>query len=162
MRESGYTIFCGASFILRAPRYRELNMNRIQYGNWIPGGVVRTWSQKRSVWHFGIAGSLGVHGPVVLHASKDRGEFAATPASEFAEGQTLSYTWLPKNFEEQQLVLNRAESQIGKPFRLLNSNCEDYVNWIVTGTARSPQREKVVAALLLSAVVIGIGAALSA
>jgi len=70
---------------------------------------------------------------MVLHGSKDRGQFSVTTFEEFAEGQPITYTWLPPSFEVQQTVLRRAESQIGKPFRLLDSDCEDSVNWIVTG-----------------------------
>jgi len=113
------------------------NMNRIQYGNWIPGGVLRVFSQRRGVWHFGIAAGLGM----VMHASKERGRFVLTTFAEFSEGQHVDYTWLPTTVQQQQAALNRAESQIGKPFYLLTANCEDYVNWIITGVARSPQRE---------------------
>ncbi|HYB60674.1 MAG TPA: lecithin retinol acyltransferase family protein [Methylomirabilota bacterium] len=134
-------------------------MKRIQYGNWIPGAVVRVYSKRRAVWHFGIAGSLSVAGPMVMHASKDRGQFAVTTNDEFSKGQPIQYTWVPANLEQQQIVLNRAESQIGKPYRLLDMDCEDYVNWIVTGVARSPQREQFVAAAFLLAVVcVGVAA----
>ncbi len=79
---------------------------------------------------------------MVMHASKERGHFVLTTLDEFGEGETMQYTWLPESFETQQGVLWRAESLLGKPFRLLHANCEDYVNWIVTGIARSPQREE--------------------
>jgi len=54
---------------------------------------------------------------------------------------------------------SRAVIGIGRPFRLLNANCEDYVNWIVTGVARSPQRERagLVAALVIVLVIGGLG-----
>ncbi|MGB7173220.1 MAG: hypothetical protein WBD23_06680 [Candidatus Acidiferrales bacterium] len=117
-------------------------MNRIQYSNWIPGGVLRVYNNRHGVWHFGIAGRT--YG-MVMHASKDRGQFVETTFEEFAEGQPDSYTWLPEGFEQQEAALIRAESQIGKLFNLFRSNCEDYVNWIVTGVARSPQREQHVA-----------------
>lgn len=117
----------------------EPNMDRIQYGNWVPGGVLRVYSKHRGVWHFGIAGRTP---GMVMHGSKDRGQFVETTFAEFADGQASAYTWLPEDWAGQENALNRAESQLGKPFRLLSSNCEDYVNWIVTGVARSPQREQ--------------------
>ena len=132
-------------------------MNRIQYGNWVPGGALRVYSRRRGVWHFGIAGTLGVGGPMVLHGSKDRGQFSVTTFEEFAEGQPATYTWLPPSFEVQQTVLRRAESQIGRPFRLHDSDCEDFVNWIVTGVARSPQREQVMVTVLILALLGGLG-----
>jgi hypothetical protein len=128
-----------------------------QYGNWVPGGVLRVYSKRHNVWHFGIAGSMI---GTVMHGSKDIGQFAATSYDEFAQGQPTEYTWLPENYEAQQAVLNRAESLIGRPFRLLNANCEDYVNWIVTGVARSPQREQV-ALVVLVLVILGLGGALA-
>lgn len=132
-------------------------MNRIQYGNWVPGGVVRVYSNRHQVWHFGI---LGREPGVVMHASKDRGQFLATDFAEFAEDQPDAYTHLPQDYAEQQAVLNRAESLLGRPYNLFRSNCEDYVNWVVTGVARSPQREQHVAIALLSALaflLMGIG-----
>jgi hypothetical protein len=131
-------------------------MNQIPYDNWIPGGVLRVYSRRRGVWHFGIAGATGASGPSVMHASKDRGQFVVTSYSEFAEGEQVEYTWLPESFERQQAVLTRAESQIGKAFKLLNADCEDYVNWIVTGVARSPQRERVALAALIVLVIGGV------
>src|SRR5258707_11786623 len=126
------------------------------YQNWVPGGVLRVYSNRHNVWHFGIAGSMN---GTVMHASKDIGQFTLTSYDEFAQGQPVAYTWRPENFEAQQAVLNRAASLLGRPFRLLNANCEDYVNWIVTGVARSPQRERagLVAALVIVLVIGGLG-----
>jgi Lecithin retinol acyltransferase len=131
-------------------------VNRLQYGNWIPGGVLRVYSKRHHVWHVGIPAWVCV-GPMVMHASKDRGHFVLTTLDEFAQGQPMQYTWLPDSFEAQQAVLGRAESLLGRPFRLLNANCEDYVNWIVTGVARSPQREQFALAALVLLFIGGVG-----
>jgi hypothetical protein len=129
-------------------------MNRLQQANWIPGAVVRVFSKRRGVWHFGVTGtSWGT----VYHASKDRGLFLLTTYEEFAEGQPTEYTMLPDTFEMQRAILLRADSQVGKPFRLLNANCEDFVNWIVTGVARSPQREQLALAALIVVILGGLG-----
>lgn len=123
------------------------------YDNWVPGGVLRVYSKRHNVWHFGIASSVN---GMVMHASKDIGCFTETTYEEFAPDQPTIYTWTPESFENQQEVLSRAESLLGRPFRLLNANCEDYVNWIVTGVARSPQRERAgLAAVLVIVLVIG-------
>ena len=134
-------------------------MYRVEYGNWVPGAVIRVYSKRHNVWHFGIA-DWSANGPMVMHGSKDRGRFVRTTLDEFADGQTTDYTWLPDTYETQQEVLKRAESLLGNPFRLLNANCEDYVNWIVTGVARSPQRENVALAALILLFLGGIGGAL--
>jgi hypothetical protein len=132
----------------------EKTMQPIRYGNWILGGVLRVFSQRRGVWHFGILAGTGPMGWMVMHASKDRGGFVITTFSEFCEGQPVEYTWLPTTYEQQQGVLQRAQSQIGQPYNLLMANCEDYVNWIVTGVARSPQRENLTG-VALALVVLG-------
>jgi hypothetical protein len=129
-------------------------MNCIRYGNWIPGGVLRVYSQRYGVWHYGILTWLyGM--PMVMHASKERGHFVLTTYDEFACGQPVRYTWLPENLGIQQAVLTRAESLLGKSFNLLTANCEDDVNWIVTGAARSPQREQATTMAILIAVFLG-------
>jgi hypothetical protein len=126
-------------------------MFRQQLGDWVPGGVIRVYSKRHNVWHFGIADLNGT----VMHASKDIGQFTVTTYDVFAQGQATEYTWLPESFEKQQEVLSRAESLLGRPFHLLNANCEDYVNWIVTGVARSPQRERAALVALILVLVIG-------
>jgi hypothetical protein len=125
---------------------------RLQYGNWVPGAVVRVYSKRYNVWHFGIAGWVV---GTVLHASKELGRFTLTTYDEFVEAEVAGYTWLPESFEKQQEVLSRAESRLGSPFRLLNANCEDYVNEIVAGIARSPQRDHAAMAALIAALIIG-------
>ena len=130
----------------------------LQYGDWVPGAVLRVYSKRHNVWHFGIADSVN---GMVMHASKDIGQFAMTTYEEFAQDQVAEYTWLPENFRKEQEVLARAKSLLGRPFHLLNANCEDYVNWIVTGVARSPQRE-LAALVVLFLAVGGLGLALSA
>ena len=123
-------------------------MNRIEYGNWVPGAVLRVFSPRHLVYHYGIAGPLDLGGrPTVYQGSKDRGIFLQTCYEEFADGQQALYTWLPQNFEQQAAALNRTESQVGQAFSLSRANCEDYVNWIVTGIAYSPQRNFVLLAL---------------
>jgi hypothetical protein len=123
-----------------------------QVGDWVPGSVVRVFSRRHGVWHFGILAANGW----VYHASKDRGMFVLTTFAEFAENQSATYTWKPANYESQQLVLVRAHGQLGNKFDLLTANCEDYVNWIVAGVARSPQREAATGFALIGALAIGI------
>jgi hypothetical protein len=80
---------------------------------------------------------------MVMHASKDRGQFVLTTFDEFREGQHARHVQVPGNPEVQQAILQRAESLLDRRFDLFAANCEDYVNWIVTGVARSPQREAI-------------------
>jgi hypothetical protein len=97
-----------------------------------------------------------------MHASKERGHFVITTLEEFADGQPIEYTWLPETFEAQRAAIGRAESLLGRPFNLLNANCEDYINWIVTGVARSPQREQFALAALVLLLFGGLGGMLLA
>jgi len=129
-------------------------MNCIRHSNWIPGGVLRVYSRRYGVWHCGILTWLyGM--PMVMHGSKERGRFALTTYEEFADGQPAQYTWLPESLEIQQAVLSRATSLLGKPFNLFTANCEDDVNWIVTGVARSPQREQAVTMAIVVVLLFG-------
>lgn len=108
----------------------------------ISGSVVRVYSRRHGLWHFGILGPLTESGWTVFHASKDRGYFACTSFHEFADGLEVAVVCAPLASEQQEAILHRASSIVGNPFRLLDSNCEDTVNWIVAGQARSPQRER--------------------
>src|SRR6266850_168058 len=46
-------------------------MNRVEYGNWVPGAVVRFYRKRRGVCHYGIAGPLEMVGmPTVFQAKK--------------------------------------------------------------------------------------------
>jgi Lecithin retinol acyltransferase len=129
-------------------------MNRIQRGDWIPGAVIRVFSARRGVWHFGIA---GWNHETIWHASKDRGYFLLTTLHEFAEDQPCVYVFAPETNEIQKTILIRAEGQVGKPYQLFASNCEDYVNWIVCGVARSPQREQAALVALIILLLGGLG-----
>lgn len=123
-------------------------MNRSQYGNWIPGAELRVYSRRYGVWHVGIL--VWVFGvPMVIHASKDRGMVVQTTLEEFSEGLPVYYGRTSANLEAQNAILLRAQSVLGKPFNLLNADCEDYVNWIITGVARSPQRDGLILAAAL-------------
>jgi Lecithin retinol acyltransferase len=131
----------------------EEKVNRVQYGDWIPGAVIRVFSKRRGVWHFGILGwTVGT----VWHASKDRGLFVLTTFAEFSEAQQVTYSWIPDGYGTQHAVLERSASQAGRRYDLLNANCEDFVNWIVTGKARSPQRENAFAVTLALGLVIAL------
>jgi hypothetical protein len=123
-------------------------MNRVQHGDWIPGAELRVYSRRHGVWHVGILTWLyGV--PMVMHASKDRGQFVLTTLEEFSYGLPAYYGRIPANLEAQNAILLRAQSLLGRPFNLLNADCEDYVNWIMTGVARSPQRDGLILAAAL-------------
>jgi hypothetical protein len=130
-------------------------MYRIQYGDWIPGAEVRVYSRRFGVWHVGILVWLcGV--PMAIHASKDHGVVVRTSLEEFSEGLPVYYGRIPANLKTQDAILRRVHNVLGKPFNVLNANCEDYVNWIITGVARSPQREGMVLAAALF-IIFGLG-----
>lgn len=131
-------------------------MNRIQYGNWIPGAEVRVYSRRYGVWYVGIV--VWVFGvPMVIHASKDHGMVVQTSLEEFSDGLPVYYGRTPVNLEAQNAILHRAYSVLGKPFNLFHADCEDYVNWIITGVARSPQRDAITMVAAALAIFLGGG-----
>jgi hypothetical protein len=121
-------------------------MNKLVRWDRVSGSVVRVYSRPHGVWHYGVLGSPTATGWTVFHASKDRGYFACTSFDEFADGLEVAGVWAPLTSEQQEAILHRASSIVGHPFRLRDSNCEDTVNWIIAGQARSPQRERIAVA----------------
>ncbi len=120
---------------------------------------MRVWSWRYLVYHFGIAGPVDVYGrPTVIHNSKRHGGVVWTPLEEFTERAPFSVVWAPANAGQASAAVSRAKGQIGQPFDLWKSNCEDFVNWVVSGTAMSPQRVFALALLSLVSVILGIRA----
>lgn len=68
----------------------------------------------------------------------------------------MTYAWTPEDYSTQEAVLARAESQLGRRYNLFNANCEDLVNWIITGKARSPQRENAFALTIVAGLVLAL------
>ena len=70
----------------------------------------------------------------------------------FAEGQQVTlFKRVAKSIQEQNLVLARAHSLLGKEFNVLNFNCDHLVTYALAGVPTSPQLGAVVGVLALAA-----------
>ena len=87
-------------------------------------------------WHFGV--SLGSKG-VIDHA-KIQG-VARRTWEEFAKGRRVVSAEISGPFVGEEVVA-RAYSQIGKPYDLLEDNCEHFARWCVGTEAKSVQIQK--------------------
>jgi hypothetical protein len=106
----------------------------------IPGTVLQVWSRQFLVFHKGIVDwpdPISCQ-PRVIHSNKGR-FVESTSLEEFANGETATIIWIPQTLQQQVLVLQRMHSIEGKPYHLLNANCEHVVNWALTGNAHSEQ-----------------------
>jgi hypothetical protein len=118
----------------------------------IPGSIVRVWSNRFLCFHWGVIDSPEAFtGAVrVIHSSK--GSFVRTTyLSEFAEGNQVEIAWVPSDDSQQLTMLQRMHAQDGQPYRLFAANCEDAVNLALTGKAHSPT----IALVVLSCLAIG-------
>jgi hypothetical protein len=75
----------------------------------------------------------------------------------FANGQRVTRINQPaRTALERNLILARAQSQLGKPYDILNFNCDHLVTYALAGVPSSPQLQLAVGVLAL----VGIGFAL--
>jgi hypothetical protein len=120
----------------------------------IPGTVLQVWSRQFLVFHKGIvdwADPISGH-PRVIHSIK--GRFVETTSfAEFANGELVTILSVPQTRQQQVQVLQRMHSIEGKPYHLLNANCEHVVNWALTGDAHS---EQLTACALLAVLALGV------
>ncbi|MCI0627786.1 MAG: lecithin retinol acyltransferase family protein [Acidobacteria bacterium] len=73
----------------------------------------------------------------------------STSLEEFTEGQPFDVVWAPTTAQEQEFMIARARHGIAKVrFDLLESNCEDFVNWVRTGVAYSETRSLIFVSLI--------------
>ncbi len=123
---------------------------------YLPGTVLRVGSQ----WgfhHYGITDRPSWGTETVIHATKGRG-VESTSLAEFAAGHPVEVARSPQSSSEQNTILQRAYSQIGKPYALFDANCEHFVNWVLSGVAYSKQLSIGIAAILAVCIAAGMSA----
>ena len=109
-----------------------------QMQTWAPGSILRVWSRRHGVFHWGVSDWPDWTGVRVIHSAK--GSFVrSTTLQEFAEGELIEIVWVPQNSAQQAAFLERMHSLEGKPYDLLTANCEHVVSWALTGRSQSPQ-----------------------
>jgi hypothetical protein len=105
------------------------------------------------VLHEGIyVGPQGYDGEDVVHNDKNGG-VQLIHLETFAGGRPIEIV-PPKvtSWHEREEIVSRALSSLGKPYRLLDFNCEHFANYAHIGRSFSP----VVTGLLGMAVVVGV------
>ncbi|WP_273857098.1 lecithin retinol acyltransferase family protein [Photobacterium sp. GSS17] len=91
----------------------------MQFTHYPAGTVLRV--RFSTYWHYGIADGQGC----VIHNSKKWREVRREPETEFAEGRAIEVSKIMGDDPDQAVAL--ATSQIGRPYDLLQHNCEQFV-----------------------------------
>lgn len=103
---------------------------------YMPGSKVRVWD---GVFHYGIVDWPMRDGTeMALHSRKGYG-VERTTLDGFAQGRSIEVGSVPQSLDEQASILRRARRVIGKPYSLIDANCEHFANWAISGQAFSWQ-----------------------
>ncbi len=84
--------------------------------------------------HVGIATGYGT----VIHASRRYGQVLETSETQFARGKPIRRIEHQCPLSGSEIVV-RARGKVGQRYGVLTRNCEHFVNWVVSGKARSGQ-----------------------
>jgi hypothetical protein len=104
----------------------------------LPGSAIKAKGQWPWPDHLGIVGRSLWDGTLTVIDSTEHGVNVRT-MEQFALGRELELQWVPQTIGQQNAALERAYSQIGRPYDLFHANCEHFVHWVVTGEIKSPQ-----------------------
>jgi len=122
----------------------------------VPGTVVKFRSARYAhlVYHWGVidypnpwTGDLRV-----VHCDKGKVVATTSLAEFFPEGGQLEVVRVPVDVSEGRRILDRMHSLDGQPYDIFVRNCEQVVNWALTGESVSGQ-------LRFAAVVVGLSLA---
>lgn len=114
-----------------------------------PGMVLRVWSRRKGVYHYGIASYNNL---VIDHAP--RKGTAIRQWEEFTEGEQVEIVPRKEGDFPAHIIHIRAFNQIGKnTYSVFGLNCEHFASWCMRNKAESLQvREKVIGAAVLGGV----------
>ena len=99
-----------------------------------PAGTILETDAYGVVRHVGIATGYGN----VIHASSRYGQVLETSQKQFSRGKEIRVVPYRSRLSGTEIVV-RARSKIGQRYGVLTRNCEHFVNWAVSGRARSRQ-----------------------
>ncbi len=117
----------------------------------IPGQWIKSWNGV--VHHHGIVTGSWLDPAtnnwciMVTHTTLRHGGVVVTTLDEFCEGRPIDIVAQPASVEHQQLILATANANIGKPYALLNCNCEHFASFCYTQEAESRQVQSAAVAL---------------
>jgi Lecithin retinol acyltransferase len=117
----------------------------------IPAGALLR-AKSNGIWpdHIGIAGPI-VKGNQLVYHSTSAGVVLSS-IEEFARGRVREVVQAPFNLSHQAAILERARTQLGRPYSLLFGNCEHFATWAFSGDPKSPQLGRYVCGAVLGAV----------
>lgn len=110
--------------------------------------------------HRGIFAGFDLAGQVwVIHNAKN--QFVKWDLLEaFAEGQTVTLLKrVARNIYEQNLIVARAKSLLGRKFDLWSFNCDHLVTYALAGVPKSPQLGFFLGGILILGALGGLAAA---
>jgi hypothetical protein len=124
--------------------------------NLLPGDVI----ERPGPWptqHRGIFVGVDFYGRAyVIHNAKD-GRVCQEPFEIFAAG--LPVTLIKRVAQDavrQKQIVSRAQSLLGKPYDLINFNCDHLVTFAASGAATSPQLLHIAGVLFIVAIGIAV------
>jgi hypothetical protein len=118
----------------------------------IPGSLLRAKSPGPALDHSGILGKPLPDGRWSAVHSDKRG-VVLTQFEDFANDRWVEVVDTPHSPEHQRAILERAYSQIGRPYNVFFANCEHFATWAFYGEPESPQLKR----YLAGACAIGLG-----
>ena len=102
--------------------------------------------------HYGIHTERGT----VIHNHPTFGMVVETSYKEFATGEFVTCVQREMDWLPDDMILQRARSKIGKNYKLLRYNCEDFINDVRYGKSFSKQRNWAFFILALIPVLVGV------
>lgn len=129
------------------------------YVNLLPGDAIERPGPLGTM-HRGIFAGVDLAGRAwVIHNAKDQC-VKWDLLGVFAEGQTVTFLKrVARNAYEQNLIIARAKSLLGRKFDLWKFNCDHFVTYALAGMAKSPQLGFFVGGILVLGALGGLAAA---
>lgn len=99
-----------------------------------PAGTVLSVRFMGGLRHVGLATGYGT----VIHSSARFGQVSETSQAKFSQGTAIDIIPYATDLTGSEIVA-RARGKIGQRYGVFTRNCEHFVNWVITGKAKSGQ-----------------------
>lgn len=120
------------------------------YREAIPGQWIKNWTG--TVFHHGIVSGFWLNPAtnkwsiMVTHTTMRHGRVENTTLDEFGY-RTVEIVAQPASIAHQEMILATAQVNVGKPYAVLNMNCEHFASHCHTHKAESRQVKDIVVLL---------------